>query len=157
MPDIYTHSDLPVDAGTVLASLTMTGVNTELWPLVRMTTPRQWSDASILDAPVQQPLFASWILLFGWLPVDRHRFRLDRILPGAGFDENSDSLVNAFWQHSRRVESVPGGSRVTDTIRYRSRLPLIGHLMRPVYALVFRWRHRRLRTRWGTLRPEENR
>jgi len=34
--------------------------------------------------------------------------------------------------------------RVTDRVEYESRLPLWGSLLKPVYELVFRHRHRNL-------------
>jgi hypothetical protein len=38
---------------------------------------------------------------------------------------------------------------VTDTVEYRSRVPLLDYLLKPTYQMVFWWRHRRLRARFG--------
>ncbi len=126
----------------------MHGVNAELYPLVRMTAPEAWSTRSILDWPVGQRLFRSWILFLGLLPVDRHDFRLKAIRPGQGFSEHSTSLVNALWRHERTVVARASGCQVTDVVSYQSRLPLVGLAFEPVYRLVFWWRHRKLRTKF---------
>src|SRR6266446_2498174 len=47
------------------------GISRELSPIVRMTTPR--GVKRIGDVPIEpgKPLFRSWILLFGIIPIDR--------------------------------------------------------------------------------------
>jgi hypothetical protein len=142
-------SALPVAVDDVLATITLRGVNTELWPLVRMTAPAQWANTPLAEWPEKQQLFKSWILLLGVLPIDRHAFNLQAVLPGRGFVEMSSSTVNAQWNHTRIVVPIAGGCRVTDTVEYRSRVPLLGYLLKPTYQLVFWWRHRRLRARFG--------
>lgn len=146
----FSHaSDLAVPAERMLATLTMDGVNAELGPWLRMTAPAGWAEKPIGEWPTAQPLFASWILLLGVVPVDRHFFQLRSVQPGSGFVEESSSLVNRSWVHQRSVTQVQGGCRMVDSVHYRSRLPLLGHLLKPVYRLVFWWRHRRLRSRFG--------
>jgi ligand-binding SRPBCC domain-containing protein len=142
-------SDLPVAVEDVLATITLSGVNAELWPLVRMTAPAQWANTPLAQWPEQQELFRSWILLFGILPIDLHAFCLQAVLPGRGFVETSSSTVNAQWNHTRTVIPIAGGCRVTDTVEYQSRIPLLGHVLKPMYQLVFWWRHRRIRARFG--------
>ena len=62
-------------------TLTMSGVNAELRPLVRMTAPAPWATRPIFDWPEQKLLFTSWILLLGVLPIDRHAFSLRSVIP----------------------------------------------------------------------------
>jgi hypothetical protein len=137
-------SELQVDAGVFLSHFTLDQVNAELHPLVRMTAPDEWSGRPIVEWPANQPLFTSWILLFGVLPIDRHAFCLRSVSPAEGFDEDSSSTMNRYWRHQRRVTPIEGGCRVTDRVEYESRLPLWGSLLKPVYELVFRHRHRNL-------------
>jgi ligand-binding SRPBCC domain-containing protein len=85
------------------------------------------------------------ILLFGFLPVDVHSLRLERILPGRGFFEQSYSWANRQWRHERITTRTEGGCVVTDKVIVQGRLPLVTALLLPVYRLVFRHRHRRLR------------
>ena len=149
MPSFTYSSSLLVPAETLLATLNMAGVNAELSPLVRMTAPESFSARSILDWPQQKPLFRSWILLCGFVPVDRHTFFFEVIDPNEGFSERSTSLTNEYWCHKRSVVSTDSGCRVTDTIAFKSRMPLIDLLFKPVYQGVFWCRHRHLRRRYG--------
>ena len=139
-------SDLPIPAEQFSRNLDMAGVNYELGPLVKMTAPEEWKGRAILEWPEGRLLFSSWILLLGVIPIDRHHFQLDAVLPGEGFVENSSSTTNRFWRHSRTIQSASAGCRVTDTVQYENRLPLLGALFKPVYRLVFSWRHHRLKS-----------
>ncbi len=142
-------SDLPVPVEAMLATFTLHEVNAELWPLVRMTAPAQWAQIPLHEWPERQHLFNSWILLLCVLPIDRHAFYLKSVMPGRGFAETSSSMVNSRWDHERLIVPIAGGCRVTDTVAYRSRISVLGYLLKPAYQLVFRWRHRRLRSRFG--------
>ena len=149
MPSFSCSSELPVAAREFLATLTMDGVNAELSPLVRMTAPGSFLARSIPEWPVKQPLFSSWILLLGFLPVDRHSFFLEAVNPHQGFSERSTSWVNKCWCHERKVVSYKSGWRVTDTVKFRSRIPFVDVLLKPTYRLVFWCRHMNLRRRYG--------
>ena len=142
-------SDLAVDVDVILATLTLSGVNAELSPLVRMTAPAAFARRPLQEWPERQHLFTSWILLLGVLPVDRHAFYLHSVTPGRGFVETSSSTINALWQHERMIVPLAFGCRVTDVVEYRCRLPLLGYLLKPLYKLVFWRRHRYLRSRYG--------
>jgi hypothetical protein len=142
-------SDLAAAVEDVLPTLTLGGVNAELWPWVRMTAPATWAQLPLAQWPAQQVLFKSWILLLGVLPIDRHAFFLQSVTPGRGFVETSSSTVNAQWNHTRTLAPIAGGCRVTDTLEYQSRIAALGYLLYPAYRLVFWWRHRRLRARFG--------
>ena len=48
------------------------------------------------------------------------------------------------------VEAVPGGTRVRDRLRVEPRLAPEA-LTRGIVSALFRWRHRRLRARFGQL------
>lgn len=124
------------------------GVNAELWP-IRMTAPVNWRGRQISDVPCGEPLFRSWILLFGILPTDLHHFKLESVGPGLRFQEDSSSLVNRQWRHQRVVEVDGNGSIVTDMLEIVPRIALLGFFMAPVYRLVFWSRHRKLRRWYG--------
>jgi ligand-binding SRPBCC domain-containing protein len=128
---------------------TMDGVNEELAPWVRMSVPPAARGRSLAAMPTGRVAFASWLLLLGVLPFDRHRLRLEEVDPEARFLERSSSLLQALWEHERRVEPEDGGTRVTDRLRVRPRLPLAALLTRPVVAALFAHRHRRLKRRFG--------
>jgi ligand-binding SRPBCC domain-containing protein len=59
-------------------------------------------------------------------------------------------LSQRLWGHERTIEPLDGGGcALSDRIAWEPRLPLPGTLLRPLIALVFRPRHRRLRHRFG--------
>jgi hypothetical protein len=129
------ESRLAASAAVVWVGVsTMRGVNAELMPLLRMT------------APVDRVEFASWVLLGGFLPIDRHYLRLERVLPGAGFDERSTSWSQRVWIHRRRVSSSGAGACVADELEFEPGVKLLTPVLRAIVAAIFRHRHRRLRT-----------
>ncbi len=142
-------SELQVSVDDLLRTFTMSAVNAELRPLVRMTAPKSWASRSILEWPERQALFQSWILLFGVVPIDRHSFYFEIINPAEGFVESSSSTANSVWRHQRTVAPIRSGCRLTDTIHYQNRAPLLGALFKPLYGLVFFCRHRYLRTKYA--------
>jgi len=74
---------------------------------------------------------------------------MEKCTPGVGFEERSRSAMNRHWNHDRRTAPIPGGCILTDRIEYKSRFPLIGRLLLPVYAFIFAGRHRQLRRTHG--------
>jgi ligand-binding SRPBCC domain-containing protein len=129
---------------------TMKGVNAELAPWLRMTAPVEASNMQIEDAPVGHPMFASWVLLRGILPIDRHSLMLAQVEPGRRFVEDSTSWTQRRWEHRRQLE--PRGERactLTDRLTFTPRLSLSGPILERVIGAVFRHRHRRLRERFG--------
>lgn len=128
------------------------GINDEMRPWFRMTVPR---GAESLDIDKVEPgrLGRSWLLLFGFLPVDYDDLGLERIDPGRGFLERSTMLSQRLWEHEREIE--PRGEEaceVTDRIAWEPRLPLPGAVFRPLFSAFFRHRHRRLVRHFGTAR-----
>jgi ligand-binding SRPBCC domain-containing protein len=128
---------------------TMGGVNYELMPRVRMTVPPEARDLSILDAPVAETLFRSWVLLFGAIPLDLHSLRLSEIGPGHRFVEESTSALQRRWRHERTVVEDGEGCIVTDQLTFSPRLRLALPVVAEVVRGVFEHRHARLRARWG--------
>jgi len=148
---IALSSELKADAAEVWRhASSMPGVNYELMPLVRMTYPQ---DAGSLDGSrfvLGETAFASTLLLGGLLPFDLHFLRLVSVEPGRGFEERSSSLMHAEWNHKRAIDSLPnGGCHITDEVDFTPRIGYLKPLLRPIIAAVFRWRHRRLRQRFG--------
>ncbi len=128
--------------------VTMAGVNDELRPFLRMTHP-PGLDRLPDEAPIGVPLFRSWILLFGILPIDYDDITLVKVEPGKGFHESSRLLTARRWQHERTIDPVPEGSVLTDRIRFEPRLRAAGPLLHRIIRLVFAHRHRRLRKVFG--------
>jgi ligand-binding SRPBCC domain-containing protein len=125
---------------------TADGVNDELGPLLRMTVPRGASEPLLRTGRIGR----SWVLLLGVLPVDYDDLNIASIDPGRGFRERSVLGSASEWHHDRSLSELPGGGcRVTDEIGFTPRLRPFGGLHALVLEAMFRWRHRRLRARFG--------
>jgi len=69
-----------------------------------------------------KPLFRSWILLFGIIPIDRSDLTLLRLEDGRGFVEQSPMLSMSLWRHVRTLEADGETNAVTDELTFRPRL-----------------------------------
>lgn len=129
----------------------MAGVNAELMPLVRMTYPAEATDLTSPLLKLGETAFASWLMLFGFLPIDRHYLMLEKLHGNAGFDERSWSWMQRVWVHRRRVIEIPGGTRVTDELEFEPRMKIAEWFLRPVIRTIFRHRHKRLAEFFGRI------
>jgi hypothetical protein len=145
MREFKITSELAIDADAFWSACSMQSVNWELAPLVRLTSPSDWESRPIREWVGGRNLFRSWFLLFGFLPVDRHSFGLQETPQGLGFRESSSSWMNKEWHHERTILPNGPGCTVVDRVAFASRIPLVDACLRPVYQLIFRHRHRRLR------------
>ena len=138
-------SHLAAPAAEVWAHATsMRGVNRELFPLARMTHPRELAVLEPGRVPLGRRAFRSWILALGALPIDYDDLTFVALEPGR-FLERSPMLTQREWQHERVVEPAAGGSIVTDRVRFVPRVAALGPLFLLVFRLAFRLRHRNLR------------
>ena len=141
---------LAAPAAEVWAHATsMRGVNRELFPLARMTHPRELSVLEPGLVPLGRRAFRSWIFAFGLVPIDYDDLTFVELEWGRRFLERSPMLTQREWQHERVVEPVSGGSAITDRISFAPRVPWLGPLLHPVYWLTFALRHRNLRRIFG--------
>jgi ligand-binding SRPBCC domain-containing protein len=131
---------------------TMDGVNAELRPLMRMTHPPHLTSLADADIVLGELAMHSWLLAFGFLPIDRHALGLERVYDGEGFDEESTSWLQRRWRHERRViDEGDGTSTVTDELTAEPRLGLLAPVLRRVVTALFRHRHRQLARRFGSV------
>ena len=130
----------------------MRGVNRELFPLARMTHPRELSAIEPGLVTLGQRAFRSWIFAFGLVPIDYDDLTLIELEPGRRFLERSPMLTQREWQHERVVEPAAGGSVLTDRVRFVPRAAVLGPLFLPVFRLAFRLRHWNLRRIFGARR-----
>ena len=140
---------LPVEPAAVWErAMSAEGINAELGPVLRMTVPRGL-DSLDLHGLEPGPLGRSWLLLFGFLPIDYDDIGLERIEPGRGFLERSTMLSQRLWEHERTIEPREGGSVISDRLAWEPRPPMPGRALRPLIATVFGHRHRQLRRHFG--------
>jgi hypothetical protein len=129
---------------------TMQGVNAELLPILRMTYPPALSNLDSAPPELLGKLaFKSWVLLLGWLPVDRHFLSLEALYSGQGFDERSQSWSQKVWIHRRRLQKIPEGTSVVDELEFEPRLGFAAPFLRWFIARVFAHRHRQLQRQFG--------
>jgi hypothetical protein len=119
-------------------------------PLARMTFPAHVVDLVPATVALDRRLFRSWILLFGFLPVDYDDLTLCEIEPERRFLERSPMLSQRTWEHERTIEPVPHGCRVCDHVRFEPRIALLGAVYAPIFRAAFALRHRNLRRLFGT-------
>jgi hypothetical protein len=133
---------------------TVKGINYELGPWMRMTTPRGWSGASIADVDAPAHIGRSWVFLLGVIPFDYDDLGIE-FIGERSFREVSTMSSASHWQHERWIESSavsPDGCVVHDKVTFTPRLfvraiPGGARLHRAVITATFRHRHRRLE-RW---------
>lgn len=143
-------SELACDADTAWAIMTtMEGINDEFRPWLKMTAPATVREAGLAGVTPGERICRSWLLLFGLIPVDYDDLVLESIGPGTEFRERSTMLTQRLWHHDRVVADTKRGCRVTDRVAWESRLPIPGALQHPIFNAVFRYRHHRLKRRFG--------
>jgi ligand-binding SRPBCC domain-containing protein len=139
-------SRLPASPDAVWSRVaTPEGINDELGPWIRMTVPE---GADLRQGTIGR----SWILLGGVLPVDYDDIHIEWLEPARGFHERSRMASASAWWHDRTLIPLPGGGcRVVDHIRFTPRVAAFGGWQAFTFQAMFRWRHRRLRARFGSL------
>jgi ligand-binding SRPBCC domain-containing protein len=126
--------------------ITPEGINDELMPLLRMTLPKGVEGIDAATIALGEPLGRSWILLFGFIPVDYDDISLTSIDEGKGFLEESKMFSQRYWRHERTLEAQDdGGTVVTDRVAWEPRLRVPASWQRPLFRFIFRHRHKRLR------------
>lgn len=123
------------------------GIARELRPLLRMTMPRQVRRLQDAHLAPGRPLFRSWLLLFGILPIDRSDLTLLELVEGRGFVEESPMLALRRWRHERTLEPRGAGTVLTDRLAFEPRLA--SGLTRWFVETLFRHRHAVLRRHLG--------
>jgi len=117
----------------------MDGIRRETMPLFSMTAPAGIADLVGSDASrvvLGKPLFRSWILLFGVLPVDYLDLTLIELDQGRGFVEQSPMASMKLWRHERRIVPQGQGCLLTDTLTFQPRYAsgLLTWLVRRVFT-----------------------
>lgn len=125
----------------------LSGISSELWPLLRMTAPKQFGNLLDVDVRLGQPLFRSWVFLFGIVPIDRSDLTLFELEPGRRFLEQSPMLSMNLWRHERIIAPLPDGSVVTDRLEFEPRFAV--RLTTWFIKAIFTHRHSVLRRTLG--------
>jgi hypothetical protein len=130
------------------ATSTVSGVNREVSPFVRMTDPTHGAHFDSEPWRVGSPVL--WQLLFGFIPFDRHRVELVALPDDGGFRESSSSWWHRVWRHERTLSDDPrGGCIVRDDVEIEPRLGMLDPILELAVAQTFRHRHKHLRRQFG--------
>jgi ligand-binding SRPBCC domain-containing protein len=151
-------SDLDAPADVLWAhATTIRGVNREFVPFLRMTAPPGADAIDQTTVKLGERLFRSWILLFGFLPVDYDDLTIVELEPGRRFLERSPMLTQRLWTHERIVEPRgEGGCSLTDRIGFEPKIAALGGAQLPMFRTIFAYRHHRLvRLFGGRTRPAD--
>ena len=139
---------LRADRSEVWAAVsTVGGINQEVAPVVRMTDPTHGAHFDTDPWRLGTPVL--WQLLFGFIPVDRHRVELVALPDGRGFRESSSSWWHRVWWHERTLLDSPGGCIVRDDVEIEPRLRVSDPIIGWTVLRLFQRRHRHLRRRFG--------
>ena len=123
-------------------------INRELWPL-RMTHPAAVPRLAPEVIPLGRRAFRSWILLFGFIPVEYDDFTIVELEPGRGFSEVSRLFTMREWRHRRTLVATAEGCLVRDEIAFIPRWRFAGPILFRMYRFAFTRRHRVLRRLFG--------
>jgi ligand-binding SRPBCC domain-containing protein len=150
-PEVAAASVLEATPEQVWARVTTPeGINAELMPWMRMTVPDGLTPMDVDSIELGRPIGRSWVLLFGFLPIDCDEIRLVELSPPRGFVEQGRLLSQRYWRHERTIEPLgEGGCVLTDRVAWRPRIPIPPESLAPVFRAIFRHRHRRLRDHFG--------
>jgi ligand-binding SRPBCC domain-containing protein len=120
-------------------STSVAGIAAEMRPFLKMSAPKDKSSLLDFAVDIGQPLFRSWILLFGILPIDRSNLTLLEIEQGHRFVEQSPMLTMRLWRHERIITRDAQYAIITDQLEFIPRFAA-GLAQRFVY-LFFTHRH----------------
>ena len=123
----------------------VSGINDELWPLMKMRCPAHLDRIAAPPHAVGAPPVHGWMLLLGVVPIERRSIQFD-LLEDGRFVDCSTGWLNGQWRHDRSVIARDDGSTLlTDKLILEPRFGIMRILLRPAVTLTFRRRHRRLR------------
>ena len=124
-------------------------IEKEMVPLLRMSVPKGFENLADVSFQPGVPLFRSWILLGGVVPVDFSDLTLLSMTPGVGFVEQSRMGSMKLWRHERTLHPLASGCRITDHLIFQPRLG--GRLTVAFVRRFFVHRHKMLKKHLGEL------
>lgn len=147
--ELTTRLNIPAAAAWEHAT-GFSGINAELWPYLRMTHPRGPSALTQIEFIPGRRLFRSWLLAFGFLPIDYDDIMIAEVVPGRSFRESSRMLSAATWEHERTITACDEQScEVTDRVSYQPRWRVMAPVLGVVVPRLFAHRHARLARLFG--------
>lgn len=118
----------------------------EFQPWLHLSAPDGIESLANLDIVPDQPIFTSWMWLFGVLPIGRSKVTLKELTPGVGFVEESPMTGVRYWRHERRIHANNGGTLLDDEVTVVP-YPFASLRTRLLVSLLFKHRHKVLKAR----------
>lgn len=144
MQKLVVRSKVRVQPEKFWSEQSIATINYELGPWIQLSAPAAWQNVKLKEWGGKSPLFDSWVLFMGLVPLDHHTFGSFDTSQKLRFIENSSSWLNRIWQHERVVKPAPDGCEIVDTVNFSPRLGLMSPFLVKIYTLIFRHRHSRL-------------
>jgi ligand-binding SRPBCC domain-containing protein len=91
-----------------------------------------------------QPLFRSWLLLFGLIPVEYDLLRIVDVEEGVSFSERSSMGLLREWNHDRILTDDNSSTEVIDKVSFTTRIPFTSWIIATIVRFLFHYRHYRL-------------
>jgi ligand-binding SRPBCC domain-containing protein len=135
-------------------STNLVSVNREMAPWLRMTFPPEVATATLDDPRLRlgEPIFASWVLFLGVVPVERMQVTLVELDPGRRFVEQSRTASRTLWRHERSIEDLGDDCELTDRLTIEMPIARLTPVFAPLLERFFRHRHRQLVSTFGEAR-----
>jgi ligand-binding SRPBCC domain-containing protein len=151
MMSLEFKSKLKVPRETLWKWITSTeGISAELSPLVRMTTPKGIESLNDLEVKPNTRLFRSYILLFGFVPMDFSNMTIQELNENVGFIEKSPMGSMKSWRHERRIDDDPSDPTSVILVDRLDFEPRIAKKLAAWFVQkLFENRHRVLRKQFG--------
>ncbi len=127
------------------------GISTELSPYFRMTAPKHIRNLSDLKLSPGAPLFRSYILFFGFLPIDYSDLTLLKLKKNESFTEVSPMGSMKNWRHERHIQNCASDSSkilLIDQLTFEPRFA--SSLVVWMIRKIFEHRHKVLRENFAT-------
>ena len=144
------ESQLSIDKKVLIEhAFSMRGVNTELFPWMKLTYPK---GPDFLRGNILAPgrfLFKSWFLFLGFIHIDYYSFYFIFLSQEGDFHENSSSLTYKNWCHIREISSSEEGCLLKDDLEITPRLFFLSPLIRFFARRIFLHRHSVLRKKFN--------
>jgi ligand-binding SRPBCC domain-containing protein len=154
MTQLTRSSRLAASSAKVWAHVTrMPAINLEMGPFLKMTFPHEAETMSLGDIDVElgTPIFRSWVLAGGVIPIERMDVTLVELEKGRRFVEQSKTLFMKRWRHERTVEDEGDGCTVTDRLTFEAPLAFVTPTVAMCIGSFFDHRHRVLKRTFGEL------
>ena len=121
------------------------GLTSEMLPLFRLTAPQGVKTLQgLIDRRNSNKPIKSWVLLFGFLPIDYTDLHLKSIESGRGFVEESNMGSMRYWRHERRIEAIGADQvKVIDELIFEPKF--FASVSKALIKLFFTHRHNNLR------------